>query len=429
MESLKNRWQNMPLRSFFLMTVLITLGITAFLSALVIWGCVSFRHWLLPDANEAYLTVEKTMKDGAVETGVFLMEYGADLSSLPSLKIAVVPPDTVEEEVAETRYSLQKLENSFSKLTPKRKLAYRACGVLMVAVPVFLAFAGTILCSFYFYRKKLRDPLAILSDATKQIVAQDLDFKIEYSCEDEMGSLCRSFEQMREALCENNKEMWKMLEERRILQASVAHDLRNPIAIIEGYTEYLDEGLMGGTMDSGKICHIVQNLKKAAKRLRMYTESVRLLNQSEDILPEQKSVSVTKLVEDITEDFRILAGQNGIALQVRGKLQERKIQVDSILLYRILENILNNALRYAREEIHIGFSMSDDTLSVTVEDDGEGFSPEILRQDSKVKFSVREDGHMGIGLAVSRLLCKKHGGALELSNAPGGACVKISLSV
>ena len=59
--------------------------------------------------------------------------------------------------------------------------------------------------------------------------------------QDELGRLCAAFEKMRQTLYENNRQMWSMLEERRALQASVAHDLRNPIAIMTGYVEYLQD--------------------------------------------------------------------------------------------------------------------------------------------------------------------------------------------
>ena len=59
---------------------------------------------------------------------------------------------------------------------------------------------------------------------------------------------------------ENNRVLWHMLEERRVLQASLAHDLRNPIAIIEGYTEYLQEKAQTGNLSSEKLGHTLANL-------------------------------------------------------------------------------------------------------------------------------------------------------------------------
>ena len=244
-----------------------------------------------------------------------------------------------------------------------------------------------------------------------------------------MGELCRSFEDMRGALCENNKAMWNMLEERRLMQASIAHDLRNPIAIIEGYTEYLENVLKGGEMNREKTARIARNLGSAAKRLEQYTESVRLLNQTEETQLDRKTVNAEKLASNIAEDLSLLSEPSGISLQVTNRLPQEEIQVDPALLCRVLENVLNNALRFAKQNIRLDFSLEDRKLTVTITDDGSGFPPDILNGGEKKLLAADKDGHMGIGLSVSRLLCKKHGGRLELSNTPGGACVKIFISV
>ena len=427
MESLKNKWRNLSLRNFFILTVLFSIGLAVLFSALIIGACASFRHWLLPDSNAAYLTIQKTLENGNVTTSSYLLEYGQDMSSLPLLEIEY-DDISVPEKVEKTEYSIQKLENSFDMLSPKRKLAYRICGVTMVAAPAVFAFFCIIFCSIYFYRRKLKRPLELLSHATGQIASQNLDFTLDYGCNDEMGMLCHSFEKMREALYESNKTMWEMLEERRIMQASVAHDLRNPIAIIQGYTEYLQSALENGRINHKKLCHIIQNLNQSAKRLEQYTESIRILNCLEEIRVQKISVSALEMAENIEEDMRLLAQQNKIILRVKNNLPDQKIQADIVLLYRILENIMNNAFRYAKEEICLEFSLSENMLSIIITDDGEGFPPKMQKKEEKMLFSSKKDGHMGIGLAVSRRLCKKHGGSIELYNTTG-ACVKINLLV
>lgn len=428
MDSLTRRWRDLPLRRFFLLSVLAEVGIVAVLSALIIWGCTSVRHWLLPDSEEVYLVVEKTLRDGSSSTEMYLMKFGESPSALPEL-VVEADGEPIRRDVEEMKYSLQKLEKSFDLLSPKRKFAYQACGAVMVAAPTFLAFVGTFVCSLYFYRCKLRKPLELLSDAAEKIAQQDLDFELKYDCGDEMGALCRSFEDMRGALWENNRVMWEMLEERKLLQASVAHDLRNPIAIIQGYTEYLDMSLQKKTLNQEKTGRIVRNLGRAAKRLEQYTESVRLLNRWEETGICRKSYSVRKLAEEIAEDMSLLAKQEGFRLRVAAQLPDTAVEADAALLCRVLENIISNALRYAREEICLSFILEEHRLVVTVTDDGCGFPEEILRDGGKKFLHPGEDGHMGIGLAVSRLLCRKHGGSMELSNCSGGACVKIIFSV
>lgn len=428
MEALKKRWQGLPLRRFLILTVCLSIGTVTLVSALIISSCAAFRHWLLPDPNAVYLTVEETFSDGTVASSTHLLNFGGDLSLLPFLRSESDDASAVED-IKQTRYSVEKIETGVESLSPKRKLAYQGCGIIMFAVPTVLAFSAILWCGMYFYRQKLKQPLALLADAAKQIAEQNLDFELVYSCGDEMGELCCSFENMRKALCENNKAMWNMLEERRLMQASVAHDLRNPIAIIEGYTEYLEKGLEGGEISREKITRIAQNLGAAAKRLEQYTESVRLLNRTEETQLDRRIVSAKKLASDIAADLSLLSEQNGIFLEVANHLPQEEIQVDFALLYRILENILNNALRYAKQKIQLAFSLEDRILMITITDDGKGFPSEILKGTEKKLIAADKDGHMGIGLSICRLLCRKHGGKLELSNTSGGACVKIFLSV
>ena len=200
-----------------------------------------------------------------------------------------------------------------------------------------------------FYRKKLSVPLNLLSDATKQISDRDLDFHLQYENEDEMGILCGSFEQMRQTLRENYREMWNLLEERRLLQASIAHDLRNPIAVIEGYTEYLQMNLAKGKLNNQRVLKIAENLNLAARRLEHYTESVRTLNQMEDMEVNRQKVKASDFVSDMEEDLQIMAQKRKIRLTMDIVLENIEIWVDPSILYRVLEKCFA-AMRFAMQK-------------------------------------------------------------------------------
>lgn len=432
MESLGRKYGDLSLRKAFVWTVLLTFGIVVAVSAVSIWGCVAFRRYLLPDSNAVWLDLEVADIEGKVTNMGRLIKLGEEMTGIPLMVTEVDGKPVVSDyDLSSIQVAAVKVENTFESLTPKRKLAYQVSGIMMVALPLFFSVTGILLCGFFFYRYKLSKPLKLLSNATEQIASKDLDFTLNYENKDEMGRLCQSFEQMRQVLDENNRALWKMIEERKLLQASVAHDLRNPIAIISGYAEYLQMNLSKDTFTRERTAEIADRICLSAGRLKKYTDSMRALNQLEDMEVRKASVSVTEFAHSVTEDFKVVAEAENLKLEVENRLSDCVVRLDSDVVYRILENVFNNALRFAAEVITLTFALEKDGLSISVSDDGEGFSEEILKSHSRLLIpSTGGKEHCGLGLSVGSLLVQKHGGRLELSNGQtGGAVTKIILSV
>lgn len=429
MEKLKRKCSS--LQNYFVVIVLITFFIVICLSLLNIWGCQKFREYLLPNSNTIWVTLNITYSDGRTEELEFSTELGQEMYDIPRLT-GVEGGLINNSELSDIKTSIEKIENNFDMLTPKRKIAYQICGISMIAIPMIFSIVGILICGFIFYRKKLNKPLKLLENSMEQISNKNLDFKLSYTSNDEMGKLCNSFEKMRQILEETNKELWKMIEERRLVQASVAHDLRNPISIIEGYTEYLQTNLQNDNLSKDKILEITSNINKTAKRLERYTDSIRTINALEDIEVNRKEISTRKFIEDVKSDLKQMTKSKGIGLDLEAeKLFKEKIKIDSYIVYRILENIINNALRYSKEKINLSFNIQENYLIISIVDDGIGFSEDVLKERNNLIIPTSsDDKHCGLGLIISRILCKKHGGKLELSNdVSGGAKVKIFIEI
>ena len=429
MEKLKRKCSS--LQNYFVVIVLITFFIVICLSLLNIWGCQKFREYLLPNSNTIWVTLNITYSDGKTEELEFSTELGQEMYDIPRLTGAEGGLIN-NSELSDIKTSIEKIENNFDMLTPKRKIAYQICGISMIAIPMIFSIVGILICGFIFYRKKLNKPLKLLENSMEQISNKNLDFKLSYTSNDEMGKLCNSFEKMRQILEETNKELWKMIEERRLVQASVAHDLRNPISIIEGYTEYLQTNLQNDNLSKDKILEITSNINKTAKRLERYTDSIRTINALEDIEVNRKEISTRKFIEDVKSDLKQMTKSKGIGLDLEAeKLFKEKIKIDSYIIYRILENIVNNALRYSKEKINLSFNIQENYLMISIVDDGIGFSEDVLKERNNLIIPTSsDDKHCGLGLVISRILCKKHGGKLELSNdISGGAKVKIFIEI
>jgi len=177
MEQIKIKLKNMSLQKAFIIYVLLTFIIVVTLSAAIIITCISTRNWLLPVSDEVFLNIEETLADGTSQSQTCRMKIGSNSQSIHLLQ----QQNLSINSVINAKYSITSIENNFSSLTPKRKLLYQACGIAMVVLPIIFSFSGILLCGFRFYKKKLKEPIDILSSATDKIALQDLDFKINYS--------------------------------------------------------------------------------------------------------------------------------------------------------------------------------------------------------------------------------------------------------
>lgn len=425
--TLNRQLENLPVRKSFNILVLLAVIGTLLLSTLTLTGLYMFRTYLLPDSDAIYLTVLQEMEDGSSMESTIRMDYGDEAIYAPNLVMTDFDP----QGTTSTKYAIEKVETSYSQLSEKRKLAYRMSGIAMGIMPFFYALTSVFICGFIFYKKKLDKPIQTLRYATEEIARNNLDFTIDYASEDEFGQLCTSFEKMRAELSSNNRKMWTMLEERKFMQNSLAHDLRNPIAIIEGYTEYLMINLSKRKIDNERLLEIASNLNVAAKRLNSYTDSIREINRLEEMKINPVEYEVQSLFDELALDLEMLVTGRPIKMIIESSVDIEKIYLDRQVLYRIVENVVNNAVRFANREVRIHISHTTGMLRISIEDDGPGFPSEVLKGKATFPYTSDETGeHQGIGLVLSRILCQKHGGQLHFTNKEtGGAYVEINMKV
>ena len=413
------------MKSVFIWAVAVTMFLVFAASALTVYGCYRIQKVLLPDSQAVWLNTRTVIADGRV------LEGGQRAILDEPVEVNILVPTGVNVTLENTKFIIERIDSGFSTLRPKQQLLYRVTGISMVVLPFVYSIAGIMLCARWFYRRELWPPIQVLADATKHIREQDLDFMVDYNRNDELGRLCIAFEEMRQALFHNNRQLWNMIEQRRILQASVAHDLRNPIAIVEGYVEYMQQCLADGNLNEEELRHTLSNLAITAKRLEHYTDYIRDLNAIEETETKYSVVQLPDFLRSATESLLLLAEQHSLEIAYHSNISECQVKLDEQIFYRIVENIFSNAIRYARSKVSFRYSITDDMLIITISDDGKGFSKAMLRKKNTFLYSDDKTGeHMGLGLSTSRVLSQKHGGSLELSNiTPSGACVTIKIAV
>lgn len=383
------------LKTSMAVTFLITICVTAMLSSITIFAANQVQHEIL---KKRYMTINS-------------------------------PDFQVDENTGNYILDIDNNNITWQPLSRWDTVAYYGSYVAMVGLPVFYIAVGIGAAAAVYYRKKLREPITQLQNGVERIQEDNLDFHIEYDGDDELGRLCCSMEKMRRELRQKHKALWESLEQRKLLNASVSHDLRTPITVLKGYLDYLEKNIPQDKLTEDMLFDTVSSMQGAVNRLELYVKSVRDIEKIENIEIEKRSENVKLLLNELRSNVQQLAGNKEIIIS--NDITVDKIQIDKGVFFRILENLLQNALRYAEKQVSINLSHKKDFLILTVKDDGKGFSAADLEKATTVFYSNdKEKQHFGIGLSVCKILCEKHGGLLYVGNQKEkGACVTAKLKI
>lgn len=278
-------------------------------------------------------------------------------------------------------------------------------------------------CSFSFYKRRMRRPLLLLRDASRQIEQNNLDFHIEYDRKDELGQLCAAFERMRAALLQNERAMWRSMEERKRLNAAFSHDLRTPLTVLRGQTDMLRQFMPSGRISTEKALATLDTMSAHISRLEGYVATMNELQRLEDIELRPQRITCGEMARMLRASAEVLCREKGLALTLSESHPEIELSLDAALIQRVCDNLLSNALRYASAGLRLECAAASETFLLRLRDDGPGFSEDALRNATRPFYrgDRRDDSaHFGLGLNICRVLCERHGGSLVLANGEAG---------
>lgn len=184
---------------------------------------------------------------------------------------------------------------------PEPEAAMTAAETLLTALqfllPMLFLMVALLLTAALFYRWKLKEPLAILTDGTTRMMENNLAFTIQAVSQDELGQLCTAFETMRRSLLDSNLELWRQAEERKRLNAAFSHDLRNPITVLKGSTKMAIQCATNGNIP--QLIDDLTRIETYTARIERYVETMNKVQHLEQLQPKRTMIIATALNTDM----------------------------------------------------------------------------------------------------------------------------------
>ncbi len=236
---------------------------------------------------------------------------------------------------------------------------------------------------------------------------------------DEIGRLANSFDQMVE-------QLHRTFEAQRQFMANAAHELRTPLAAIQGSLEVLLRGVQD---DPETAARLTKAMFKETKRLGRLCEELLDLARLQMVQNlEKQSFEIGPFLSEILEQGKLMAPDRTWEL-IEGPQGE--ILADRDRLKQVFYNLMENAIRHTKsgDKIQLGWKFSGKRLYLWVADEGEGISAEFLPYIFEPFYSGRgRRGKAGLGLALAKSIVEAHGGKISVQSTPSsGAVFTISL--
>ena len=324
-------------------------------------------------------------------------------------------PDDAEEiyiSIPEDKWD--EFANDFSVQVYNNKADYRKNSLIISAV---LALLGGVVT--YFISGHALRPIREFSDKIEKVQAQNLaDSRIEENQVKELNQLSVSYNRMLERLSD-------AFEIQRQFTANAAHELRTPLALMQVQLD-----LYHSNSHPDNDAETVQMIKMVTEQNDRLNKMVKtLLDMSElQTVGRDDEIILDALVDEVLEDLEPLA--EGKNIRLIGKCKDITMVGSDILIYRLVYNLVENAIKYNHSggQVTVTAERKEKHVCLSVEDTGTGIPEELKERVFEPFFRVdksrsRELGGVGLGLALVREIVRVHDGSITVKSNPSGGTI------
>ncbi|PTY05217.1 histidine kinase [Opitutaceae bacterium EW11] len=213
---------------------------------------------------------------------------------------------------------------------------------------------------------------------------------------------------------------------RKEFVANVSHELRTPLSVIKGYVETLVDGHTEMPLEDRE--RFLRTIQRHTERLNSLLEDLLTLSRLESINPglRRETVNFSELLSAVMDDFRARPAAEGFHLESRVDAAIGPLLIDPLKITQVLENLIENALKYTPKGSHISVEarLGEKQVEVSVSDDGPGIPeadlPHIFERFYRVdKGRSREKGGTGLGLSIVKHIVQLHQGRVWVESRLG----------
>lgn len=247
----------------------------------------------------------------------------------------------------------------------------------------------------------------------RQFEGGNLNARIQVDSKTEIAALASTFNSMADTLLRNIEEIKQVDHLRRELIANVSHDIRTPISVMHGYAETLL--IKADTLDAEKKEEYLKIILKSAERLKRLVADLFELSKLEagQVKPKCEVFFISDLLQDITRKYKLLAQERNIELETSISTRMPAVFADIAMIERVLQNLIDNALKFTPEQGQVRISLQEDKdkVEISVANTGEGIPEEkierIFDRYYKEQKSTLPEG-TGLGLAIVKNILEIH---------------------
>ncbi len=250
-----------------------------------------------------------------------------------------------------------------------------------------------------------------------------LNERIDVQGNDELAELSTTFNRMADTLVDNMKEIQKTDRLRRELVANVSHDLRSPIASIQGYLETIQ--MKGESITKEELNTYFGTVLSNTQKLNRLIDDLFELSKldAEEITPNLENISMAELIQDLVQQFKPIAEKKGVTLEAEFRENPNAlIEADISLMNRALTNLIDNAIHHTPEggKVSISSIKSGKDFVLEVSDTGCGIPEEdlahVFDRFYQADKSRSEKQGAGLGLAIAQKIFRLHGAEVIVSS-------------